>query len=408
MRVKTRAVWMAGAMGLIGVVFLLLVSAGAQTITIGFTVSRTGKLKVDSEEQLKGFELWRDQVNAAGGIKAGERRHQVRFITYDDESNPERVQQSYTRLIQNDAVEFLFSPYSSGLTAKAAAVTEQLGKIMMTTGAADDNTYKQGNKYLYQMFTPATEYLSSTLGALKAKGVNKVAFVYSDDSFSSLVAKDGRSRAELLGIKVVLDQSYSAGAKDFGAVIKALRSSGATALIGGGHYEDGEALARQLHDDKANLRSVVLLVAPDSPEFSKLGEVAYGVMVPSQWEPQSSFKQQIGPTGAAFVKAFQARYSAIPSYESAGGYAAGLVLQQAIEHCESTDTAKVASALDATDITTFFGRTRFATTARQHGLQVMHNMVLAQWQKDKSGKLGKQVVWPEPAKTANLVLISGR
>ena len=408
MRVKTRAVWMAGAMGLIGVVFLLLVSAGAQTITIGFTVSHTGKLKVDSEEQFKGFELWRDQVNAAGGIKAGERRHQVRFITYDDESNPERVQQSYTRLIQNDAVEFLFSPYSSGLTAKAAGVTEQLGKIMITTGAADDNTYKQGNKYLYQMFTPATEYLSSTLGAFKAKGVNNVAFVYSDDSFSTLVAKDGRSRAELLGIKVVLDQSYSAGAKDFGAVIKALRSSGATALIGGGHYEDGEALARQLHDDKANLRFVVLLVAPDSPEFSKLGEVAYGVMVPSQWEPQSSFKQQIGPTGAAFVKAFQARYSAIPSYESAGGYAAGLVLQQAIEHCKSTDTAKVASALDAVDITTFFGHTRFATSAGQHGLQVMHNMVLAQWQKDESGKLAKQVVWPEAAKTANLVLISGR
>jgi len=37
----------------------------------------------------------------------------------------------------------------------------------------------------------------------------------------------------------------------------------------------------------------------------------------------------------------------------------------------------------------------------------MHNMVLAQWQKGKSGKLAKQAVWPEAAKTANLVLISG-
>jgi branched-chain amino acid transport system substrate-binding protein len=399
---------MAGVMGLIAVVFLLLASAGAQTITIGFTVSHTGKLKVDSEEQLKGFELWRDQVNAAGGIKAGERRYQVRFITYDDESNPDRVRQSYTRLIQQDAVEFLFSPYSSGLTASAAAVTEQSGKILITTGAADDSTYKQGNKYLYQMFTPATEYLSSTLSAFKAKKVNNVAFVYSDDSFSTLVAKDGRSRAELAGIKVVLDQSYPAGAKDFGPVIKTLRTSGATALIGGGHYEDGEALARQLYDAKADLTSIVLLVAPDSPEFSKLGEAAYGVMVPSQWEPQSAFKEQIGPTGANFVKAFQAKYNAVPGYESAGGYATGLVLQHAVEHSESTNTAKVASALDATDITTFFGRTRFATTAGQHGLQVMHNMVLAQWQRDKSGKLAKQVVWPEAAKTGNLVLISGR
>jgi hypothetical protein len=30
-------------------------------------------------------------------------------------------------------------------------------------------------------------------------------------------------------------------------------------------------------------------------------------------------------------------------------------------------------------------------------------MVLAQWQKDKSGKLVKQVVWPLAGKSANLV-----
>jgi hypothetical protein len=30
-------------------------------------------------------------------------------------------------------------------------------------------------------------------------------------------------------------------------------------------------------------------------------------------------------------------------------------------------------------------------------------MVLAQWQKDKAGKLVKQVVWPLEAKSANLL-----
>jgi len=34
---------------------------------------------------------------------------------------------------------------------------------------------------------------------------------------------------------------------------------------------------------------------------------------------------------------------------------------------------------------------------------VGHSMVLAQWQKDKSGKLVKQVVWPLASKSANLV-----
>ncbi len=47
-------------------VMFALTTAFAQTITIGFTVSRTGALNVDSMEQFRGFELWRDQVNAAG------------------------------------------------------------------------------------------------------------------------------------------------------------------------------------------------------------------------------------------------------------------------------------------------------------------------------------------------------
>jgi len=78
-------------------------------------------------------------------------------------------------------------------------------------------------------------------------------------------------------------------------------------------------------------------------------------------------------------------------------------LQRAIEQTGGTDTAKVADALNKTDITTFYGRTKFSTAANDHGLQVGHAMVLAQWQRDKSGTLVKQVVWPLVGKSANLV-----
>jgi len=159
-----------------------------QTITLGFTVSRTGALNVDSVEQYRGFELWRDQVNAAGGIKAGGKNYKVQFASYDDESNSKRVQQLYTRLILEDKADFLFSPYSSSLTATAAVVTEQNEKIMLTTGAAEEKTYKLGNQCLYQMFAPATQYLTVAIDALKAKDPKAtVAFVYEDASFSVAV-----------------------------------------------------------------------------------------------------------------------------------------------------------------------------------------------------------------------------
>ncbi len=390
--------------GLIAALLLSLTPGFAQTVIIGFTTSQTGSLTKGSKEQLRGYELWRDQVNAAGGLDVGGKRYKVQFVQHDDKSSSVSVQQLYKGLIENDQVDFLFSPYSSGLADAAAAVTEKNGKIMIITNAAEEKTYKQGNRYLYQMFTPASEYLSGALNILKkADGNSNVAFVYADDSFSSLAARAGKAHAQLASMKIALDEPYPANTKDFSAIVEKIRSAKATAVIGGGHHTDGLALARQLHDAKINLKLIVLLVAPVSPQFADLGDAAYGVAVPSQWEPESVFKPQIGPTSAEFAKAFEAKYNTTPSYEAAGAYASGLVLQHAVEHAESTETAKVANALNNTDLTTFFGRTKFMTTAAEHGLQLTHSMVLVQWQKDRSGKLVKRIVWPEGAKNADFV-----
>ena len=120
-------------------------------------------------------------------------------------------------------------------------------------------------------------------------------------------------------------------------------SAKADALLGGGHYADGSTLARQLHDQKAGLKWVTLLVAPDSPKFAELGDAAVGISVPSQWEPQVSYKPDFGPTAPEFNKRFTDKYKIEAGYHAAGGYTAGLLLQHAIEESGSIDQAKVAA-----------------------------------------------------------------
>jgi branched-chain amino acid transport system substrate-binding protein len=252
------------------VLFLLLVPSGfaQQSAIIGFTVSKTGALNVDSLEQYRGFELWRDQVNAAGGIKAGGKSYQIQFVNYDDESNSKRVQQLYSRMILEEKADFLFSPYSSGLTATAAVVTEQYGKIMLTSGAAEEKTYKLGNHYLFQMFAPATQYLTVALDALKSKDPNAtVAFVYEDSSFSVAVVNPAKAYAQQLGFNVVFSEAYTPSTTDFSPILDKVIASKATVLLGGGHYTDGSTLARQLYGRKAALKMITLLVAPDSPQW---------------------------------------------------------------------------------------------------------------------------------------------
>ncbi len=373
------------------------------TITIGFTASQTGKLNNDSTAQMRGIELWRDDVNAHGGIKAGGKSYQVKLVSYDDESQHTRVQQLYTRLITQDNAQFLISPYSSGLVATAAVISEQYGKVMITTGGALEKTYKLGNKHLFQLYTGSSQYLAGALQALLEKNPKpRVAFVYEDSAFSKAVAHAVRDQAKKKGVDVVVDEAYAGSTTDFSPIINKVISAKATALLGGGHYADGATLARQLHEQKAGLKWTTLLVAPDSPKFAQLGDAAAGISVPSQWEPQVAFKPDFGPTPAAFAKEFAAKYKIEPGYHAAGGYAAGMMLQHAMETANSVDPQKVTEALNKMDVTTFFGHTKFATGAKDHGLQIGHQMVLAQWQK-KGGKLVKEIVWPDAAKTANII-----
>jgi branched-chain amino acid transport system substrate-binding protein len=383
------------------------------TLVVGFTSSITGKYETSSGRQVRGFELWMDQVNQAGGIQLGDGTV-VKFkaVTYDDESAKERVQELYTRLATEDNADLLISPYSSGLTAAASIIAEQYGKVMITTGAADDENYKQGFTQVFQIYTPASRYLTGAVDLLANvdPDVKKVAFVYENDNFSTSVVEAAKSYAESLGYEVVLFEGYASDTTDFGPFINKIQDAGAQAIFGGGHFQDGSTFARQIQERGVDVNLFALLVAPPEPDFAELGDAALGVIGPSQWEPLAAFTSEsaqeaglewFGPSGDDFVSAYTGAYDGEePSYHSAGGYAAGVVLQKAIEAADSTDPGAIKTALDAMDLLTFFGHIQFDTSAEAHGLQVGHSMVYIQWQKDAGGDLMKQVVWPLEGKTA--------
>ena len=375
----------------------------AKTMVIGFTASQTGKLNVSSTRQVNGLQLWLDQINAAGGIQLSDGTT-IKFesVFYDDESNKDRVQELYTRLATEDNADFLISPYSSGLTAAAAVIAEQYGKVMITTGAASDATYKEGYTLVFQAYTPASRYLTGAVDMLAQldPNVKKVAFVYENAKFATGVVEAAETYAEGKGYDVVFFEGYDADTTDFGPFINKIQEAGAEAIMGGGHFQDGSTLARQIHEKGLAVKYMALLVAPPEPDFADLGEAALGVIGPSQWEPLAAFTPDFGPTGDDFVKAYEGAYSEEPSYHSAGGYVAGLILQKAIEEADSVDPEAVKAALDGMDMTTFYGHIKFDTSTDAHGLQVGHDMVYIQWQQDDSGNLVKQVVWPSGGATA--------
>jgi branched-chain amino acid transport system substrate-binding protein len=383
-----------------------------KTVTIGFTSSLTGAQEVSSKRQVNGFNLWMNQINDAGGLELADGTL-VKFAaqTYDDESTKERVQELYTRLITEDNADFLISPYSSGLTAAAAIIAEQNGKVMITVGAAEDDAYKQGYANVFQLYTPGSLYLISTVDMLKQLDPEaKVAIVHENDKFSTSVVSGLKPYLESQGFEIVLEEGYASDTTDFGPVINKLAESGATVLLGGGHYPDGTTFARQLYERKVGLKFISLLVAPADSKFPELGEAALGVSTSSQWELKATHTEEeaaalniewYGPSGTDFAAAYEAAFGDQPTYHAAGGYAAGLLLQKAMLDAGSADPEKVKAALEAMNIFTFYGGIQFDTTPEAHGLQISHEMVVAQWQKSDAGELVREVIWPADVATAD-------
>jgi branched-chain amino acid transport system substrate-binding protein len=353
-----------------------------------------------------------EQVNAAGGIKLSDGT-QVKFASkyYDDESNKDRVQELFTRLATEDNANFLISPYSSGLADAAAVIAEQYGKVMITTGAASDSTYQKGYTLVYQAYTPASHYLTGAIDLLENidPNVKKIAIVHENDKFSTDVSNALKTYADGKGYEVVLFEGYDSSTTDFAPFINKIQDTAPDAIMGGGHFQDGSTFARQLLEKQVPVKFVALLVAPPEPSFAELGDAAFGIIGPSQWEPLAEYSEAAaqeaglawyGLSSAEFTAAYTKAFNEEPSYHAAGGYASGLLLQKAIETAGSLDTQAVKAALDNIDTLTFFGYLKFDTSAENHGLQVGHSMVYIQWQKDSSGKLVKQVVWPAEGASA--------
>jgi len=380
-------------------------------LTIGFTASVTGKYNTESTRQVNGLNLFLDSIK--DGFDVGGQTVTLSTVSYDDESTTERVQELYTRLATEDNADFLISPYSSGLTDASAVIAEQYGKIMITTGAASDGTYQKGFTHVYQAYTPASRYLAGAVDELQNldPSVTKIAFVYENSQFSTDVVTAARDYAESLGYETVLFEGYDPETADFAPFINKIEAAQPEAIMGGGHFQDGSAFARQLFEKGIAVNYIALLVAPPEPSFSELGDAAIGIVGPSQWEPLAKFTPDaaaemgidwVGPTGDEFVSAYTDAYGEEPSYHAAGGYVAGLILQKAMMDAGSTDPDAVLAALDNLDILTFYGHIKFDTSPENHGLQIGHDMVYVQWQ-GSGADLHKEVVWPLAGATADAI-----
>src|SRR6478609_2656385 len=85
----------------------------ADPIKVGMSLALTGTGAPAGKMLQAAIEIWRDDVNAKGGLLG----RPVEIIVYDDQSNPAMVPNLYTKLISVDKADLLLGPYGTNFVA---------------------------------------------------------------------------------------------------------------------------------------------------------------------------------------------------------------------------------------------------------------------------------------------------
>ena len=104
-----------GASCAAALVLALAPAGAADPIKIGLSLSLTGATAPAGRQVQTGLEIWRDHVNAKGGLLG----RPVELVYYDDQANPANAPGIYAKLMGVDKVDLLIGPYSTNVIAAA-------------------------------------------------------------------------------------------------------------------------------------------------------------------------------------------------------------------------------------------------------------------------------------------------
>jgi len=367
------------------------------TVKIGASVALTGSLARFGNMVKNGYEMWKDKVNAAGGISVGGTKKKVELVYYDDQSDNQTSAKLTEKLITEDKVRFLLGPYGSGPTFATTAIAEKYNIITMATLANAGNIYGRGYKNVFSVLPPGTKLFYSFIDMLAAQSPapKKVAIIAPNDNFPIAVAKGASEYAKGKGFEIAYYEEYPKGVKDLSSTILKIKNSGAEVLLASGYLEEAILTVRQLEEQKVSLKAVGFTTGPELKDFKDaLGEDANHVYGVAWWMPQMKYSDPLFGTAQEYTKAYTAKYGEGLAYQGAAGTQGALLLQLAIEKAGSLETDKVRAALQAYDGTTFWGPTKWDAT----GQNMAGGAVTFQIQK---GEI--QTVWPLGAASAKVV-----
>jgi branched-chain amino acid transport system substrate-binding protein len=383
----------------------------AEPIKVGFSMALTGAVAPNGRQLLLALEIWRDDVNAKGGLLG----RPIELVYYDDQSNPANVPGIYTKLISVDKVDLLIGPYATNMAAPAMPVIMAAGKTTISILAIGVNRHFGYSNY-FSMVPVGPEGVKAfsrgffELAAAQKPKPQTVTLIAADAEFARTAADGGRENAQALGFRIIYDKSYPPTTTDFTPVVRSIQAANADVVFVAAYPPDTVGIVRAANEIGLTPKMfggtmIGLLVTPIKMQ---LGPAMNGLVVQQSFLPGPKLDfpglrellrkyqakaagQQIDPFGYAFAPF---------------GYAAGQILATAVAETKGLDHARIAQYIHAHTFVTVLGDIAYG----QDGEWAAPRTLFTQFQNVAPNDLEQfrtasreVILWPEPYRTGTMI-----
>lgn len=360
------------------------------SMTVGFSMSLTGKYAPGAVGQMQSYQLWEETVNKQGGIyvKKYGKKLPVKLVYYDDKSGTGTAVRVYEKLITADKVDVVLSPYGTAIHFAVAPMAERYKVPIVGSTAASVKFRDIKTRYFWFITSClADRQMQALVDLLKHLEVKSVAIIYAQELFPRENLQFLDPYVKEAGFNVLLRKDYPMGAKDLTTLLSQVKGKNPEAVIALCYPAGAFTITTQAQEVGLNPKFFFELVGPAVVVFGpKFGAATEGIATMGHWSPKGKW-----PGAKDFYDRYVAKFNKKPDYlNSVLAYTSCQILQQAIEKVGSFDWNKLRDYIANSEFQTINGPIKFTGTENMR----TPSMIL-QWQK---GEL--EIVWPEATATA--------
>ena len=309
----------------------------------------TGQYASFGAQMKNGGEMAVEDINAAGGVLG----KKLDLDIGDDACDPKQAVAVANQMVGAE-VALLAGHYCSGSSIPASGVYKDANMVQispastnpaLTDDRAGPNIYRVCGRD-DQQGGVAGKYLASNFAD------KNIAMIQDKTAYGKGLADETKKAMNDAGKQEVLYEAYTAGEKDYSALVSKLKQANVDVLFLGGYHTEAGLIVRQMRDQGMN----AILMGGDAlitqEYWSITGDAGEGTLMTFSPDPRKN------PAAAEVVKRFKEK-GIEPEGYVLYTYAALQAWKQAAEKAGTTEAAEVVKALNGNEFDTVVGKFRF-------------------------------------------------